>query len=282
MSKGYSMDIQHFMSHGCYFTYHTLRGMLLSCHRNVIWNCCYWDWRLEAGFLELEAGFLMVWALRLSISPGSTFSMKLLKARVQRQFTTQCCCLLVLCSSFWLALKKLRRNWDGTQAFESGHESPCVIWPIWLLLPVKNRHTRSTNDSQLMNQPHKAQTKCNSSSVLVFSSGTCEGKALFQTFCDFLPLILANFKLHCIVLASNHGIQGGFECILYEPTSLTLTWEASMDIKKPHCMSSCCPSPTSSCTLPLQTMYNLSPQLRSGPKNWGPELGKENIRTALY
>lgn len=55
-----------------------------------------------------------------------------------------------------------------------------------------------------------------------------------------------------------------------------------MDIKKPHCMSSCCPSPTSSCTLPLQTMYNLSPQLRSGPKNWGPELGKENIRTALY
>ena len=63
--------------------------------------------------------------------------MKLSKARVQRQFTTRCCCLLVLCSSIWLALKKLRRNGDGTQAFESGHESPCVIWPIWLLLPVK-------------------------------------------------------------------------------------------------------------------------------------------------
>ena len=98
-----------------------------------------------------------------------------------------------------------------------------MIWPICRLLPVKNRHKRSTNDSQLMNQPHKAETKCNSSSVLVFSSGTCKGKALSQTLRDFLPLILANFELHCIVLASNHGIQGGFECILYEPTSLELT-----------------------------------------------------------
>ncbi len=205
-------DIQNISKHSCLtfyiaisLTYHSLRGMVSCCHGNVIWNC----WKSVLDMMvskRLEAGFLMVWAFGLSIRPGSTFSMKLSKARVQQQFATRCCCLLVLCSSFWLALKKLRRICPMELKHRVSSLDLCWNW-TWFAMsdmadmaapPVKHCHKRSRNDSQPMNQSHKAQAKCNSSSVLVFSSGTCKGKALFQTFRDFLPLILANFKLHCI------------------------------------------------------------------------------------